>query len=81
MPIFGAPPGGLETWVRVEGPDSRLRDAVASVFGEPTGYIVFRKSGCRISAVSPEFATEQEAIDFAADVPVPAAPTRLVDRS
>jgi hypothetical protein len=75
-PIFGAPPGGLETWVRVFGPDSQMASLLPR---GATGWRVIVKSGCMLRTVG-EFATEAEAIEYAAGVPVPAAPTRLVTR-
>ena len=65
------PPRGhfnVGTWVRVQGPDSGLRNAIAPVYGKPKGWIVVRASGCRLSPVGPEFATEAEAIAFAAAI-------------
>lgn len=71
-PIFGAPPGGLETWVRVFSP-------AALPFLPPKGWRVIVKGGGCVLRTLGIFATEAEAIEYAAGVPVPAAPTRLVE--
>ena len=62
---------------------SALKDRTAGFampwrwYGKPTGWIVVRKNGRMIRVVSPEFATEAEAIEYAAGVPVSAPPRRI----
>ena len=76
MPIFGIPPGGLETWVRVFPPDYPLLSYQRST--SRRGWYVGVKCGCVVRLTGP-FATEAEATDIAADIPVPPAPTLLVE--